>query len=72
MVLCVVHALYVGIRSLTMTGKSFTATCFIRVSYNVCTMHEERGVMMVDSEEGEDDDNYVPPEYGDAATGGSC
>ena len=25
--------------------------------------------MMEDSEEEEDDDNYVPPKYGDAATG---
>src|SRR4051812_25699975 len=32
MVSCVVHALIVGIRSLTLTGKSFTPTCFTRVS----------------------------------------
>ena len=30
--LCVVHALNVGIQSLTLTGKSFTPTCFTRVS----------------------------------------
>ena len=73
MVLCVVHALIVGIQGLTLTRKSFTPTCFIRVSchtiINVWTRHGEIGVMMEDSEEEEDDDNYVPPEYGDAATG---
>ena len=37
--------------------------------YNVWTKHGERGVMMEDKEEEEDDDNYVPPAYGDAATG---
>src|SRR5215216_4964990 len=37
--------------------------------YNVWTKHGERGVMMEDNEEEVDDDNYVPPEYGDAATG---
>jgi hypothetical protein len=37
--------------------------------YNVWTKHGEIGVMMEDSEEEKDDDNYVPPEYGDAATG---
>ena len=37
--------------------------------YNVWTKHGERGVMMEDGEEEEYDDNYVPPEYGDAATG---
>ena len=36
--------------------------------YNVWTKHGERGVMMEDIEE-EDDDNYVPSEYGDAAEG---
>ena len=34
--------------------------------YNVWTRHGEIGVMMEDSEEEEYDDNYVPPEYGDA------
>ena len=37
--------------------------------YNVWTKHGEIGVRMEDSEEEEDDDNYVPPKYGDAATG---
>ena len=37
--------------------------------YNVWTRHGEIGVMMEDGEEEEYDDNYVPPEYGDAATG---
>src|ERR1041384_1538977 len=37
--------------------------------YNVWTKHGEIGVMMEDDEEEEYDDNYVPPEYGDAATG---
>ena len=37
--------------------------------YNVWTKHGEIGVMMEDSKEEENDDNYVPPEYGDAATG---
>ena len=37
--------------------------------YNVWTMHGEIGVMMEDGEEEEYDDNYVPPEYGDAARG---
>jgi hypothetical protein len=36
-------------------------------SYNCWTKHGERGVMMEDSEEEEDDDMY--PEYGDAAIG---
>src|SRR3954462_13294956 len=35
--------------------------------YNVWTKHGEIGVMMEDNEEEEYDDNYVPPEYGDAA-----
>ena len=34
--------------------------------YNVWTRHGEIGVMMEDGEEEEYDDNYVPPEYGDA------
>src|SRR3954466_8681075 len=38
--------------------------------YNVWTRHGEIGVMMEDDEEEEYDDNYVPPEYGDAVTGG--
>ncbi|XP_073362175.1 uncharacterized protein [Aegilops tauschii subsp. strangulata] len=37
--------------------------------YNVWTRHGEIGVMMEDIEEEEGDDNYVPPEYGDAAMG---
>src|SRR3954462_3558373 len=37
--------------------------------YNVWTRHGEIGVMMEDSEEEEYDENYVPPEYGDAAMG---
>ena len=37
--------------------------------YNVWTKHGEIGVMMEDNEEEEYDDNYVPLEYGDAATG---
>ena len=37
--------------------------------YNVWTRHGEIGVTMEDGEEEEDDDNYVPPEYGDAARG---
>src|SRR4051812_19307809 len=37
--------------------------------YNVWTKIREIGVMMEDDEEEEYDDNYVPPEYGDAATG---
>src|SRR3954467_5861511 len=37
--------------------------------YNVWTKHGEIGVTMEDDEEEEYDDNYVPPEYGDAATG---
>src|ERR1043165_8162869 len=36
--------------------------------YNVWTKHGEIGVTMEDNEEEEYDDNYVPPEYGDAAT----
>ena len=39
--------------------------------YNVWRRHGEIGVMMEDGEEEEYDDNYVPPEYGDAATGGA-
>ena len=72
MVLCVVHALYVGIRSLTLTRKPFTPTYFIRVSCHTIMFGpstEKEG--MEDSEEEEDDDNYVPPEYGDAAMGGA-
>ena len=34
--------------------------------YNVWTRHGEIGVMMEDGEEEKYDDNYVPPEYGDA------
>src|ERR1044071_6823939 len=37
--------------------------------HNVWTKHGEIGVMMEDNEEEEYDDNYVPPEYGDAAKG---
>ena len=37
--------------------------------YNFWTVHGEIGVMMENNEEEEDNDNYVPPEYGDAATG---
>ena len=37
--------------------------------YNVWTKHEEIGVMMEDGEEKEYNENYVPPKYGDAATG---
>src|SRR4051812_30349901 len=37
--------------------------------YNVWTKHGEIGVMMEDNEEEEYDANYVPPEYGDVATG---
>ena len=37
--------------------------------YNVWTKHGEIGVTMEDGEEEEYDENYVPPEYGDAATG---
>ena len=41
-------------------------------SYNCWTKHGERGVMMEDNdEEYEDDDNYMFPEYGDTARGGS-
>ena len=72
MVLCVVHALSVGIRSLTLTRKPFTCHLLEKgfmPHYNVWTKHGEIGVMMEDNEEEEDDDNYVPPEYGDAATG---
>jgi hypothetical protein len=36
-------------------------------SYNYWTKHGERGVMMEDNKEEEDDDMY--PEYGDTATG---
>ena len=38
-------------------------------SYNVWTKHGERGVMMEDNGEEEDDDNYpmFPEEYGDTA-----
>jgi hypothetical protein len=36
-------------------------------SYNYWTKHGERGVIMEDNEEEEDDDMY--PEYGDTATG---
>ncbi len=39
--------------------------------YNVWTRHGEIGVMMEDGEEEDYDDNYVPPEYDDAATGGA-
>ena len=39
--------------------------------YNVWTRHGEIGVMMEDGEEEDYDDNYVPPEYGDAAMGGA-
>ena len=34
--------------------------------YNVWTRHGEIGVILEDGEEEEYDDNYVPPEYGDA------
>src|SRR5215216_2659378 len=37
--------------------------------YNVWTKHGERGVMMEDNEEEQDDVNYVAPEYGDAGAG---
>jgi hypothetical protein len=37
--------------------------------YNVWTKHGEIGVMMEDSKEEENDDNYVPPEYGDVQRG---
>src|SRR4051812_11470672 len=37
--------------------------------YNVWTKQGERGVMMEDKEEEEDDENYRPPEYGEAAMG---
>ena len=64
MVLCAIHALYVGIRSLTLTGKSSTPTCFTRVSCHTIMFGRgtEIGVMMEDGEEEEYDDNYVPPE----------
>ena len=40
--------------------------------YNVWTKHGERGVMMEDNEEEEDNENYpMFPEYGDTATLGS-
>ena len=32
--------------------------------YNCWTKHGERGVMMEDNEEKENDDNYMCPEYG--------
>ena len=41
---------------------------FVR-HYNVSTKHGKRGVMMEDGEEEDYDDNYVPPEYGDAPIG---
>ena len=38
--------------------------------YSVWTKHGERGVMMEDNKEEEDDDNYpMFPEYSDTATG---
>ena len=37
--------------------------------YNVWTKHGERGVMMEDNKVEEDDGNYSPPKYGDAAMG---
>src|SRR3954463_6429616 len=37
--------------------------------YNVWTKHGEIGVTMEDNKEEEYADNYVPPEYGDAAMG---
>ena len=40
-----------------------------QVHYNVWTRHGEIGVMMEDDKDEEDDDSYVPPEYGDAGTG---
>src|SRR4051812_26056310 len=72
MVLCVGHALIVGIRGLTLTRKILHTHLLYKglmPHYNVWTKHGEIGVMMEDNEEEEDDDNYVPPEYGDAATG---
>jgi hypothetical protein len=70
MVLCVVHVLNVRTRRNTLPGKSFTPTCFGKVScpsYNCWTKHGERKVMMEDNKEEEDDDIY--PEYSDTATG---
>src|SRR4051812_26995257 len=46
-----------------MLYKGFIPHC------NVWTKHGEIGVTMEDGEEEEYDDNYVPPEYGDATTG---
>ena len=50
-------------RRITLPQESFRATCFGPVScpasYNVWTKHGERGVMMEDGDEEEnDDDNY--------------
>jgi hypothetical protein len=69
MVLCVVHVLTLRTRRNTLPGKSFTHLLWkgFMPSYNCWTKHGERGVMMEDNEEEEDDDMY--PEYGDTATG---
>ena len=72
MVLCVVHALNVGIHGLTLPGKILHSHLLYKgfmPHYNVWTRHGEIGVMLEDGKEEEYDDNYVPPEYGDAATG---
>ena len=60
MVLCVVHALIVGIRSLTLTGTHLLYKGFMP-HYNVWTRHGEIGVMMEDGEEEDYNDNYLPP-----------
>jgi hypothetical protein len=72
-VLCLVHVVSVKIRRITLPQKSFTATYFGSVfmsGYNCWTKHEERGVIMEDTEEEEDHDNYPEfYEYGETAMG---
>ena len=73
MALCVVHAVSVVMRRITLPQKPFTSLIQsgFMPNYNCWTKHGERGVMMEDSEEEEDDDNYhMFPEYGYTGMGG--
>ena len=74
MVLCLVHVVTVRIRRITLPQEPFTSTCCrhgFMPGYNCWTKHGERGVIMEDNEEEEDNDNYpMFTEHGDTDNGG--
>ena len=72
MVLCVVRVSNVGMKRITLPRviQSHLLRSGFMSGYNVWTYHGERGVMMEDGDEEEnDDDNYrsMFPEYADTA-----